>query len=103
MEGVKLKLKESLLKGKRGDNEDEGNNNSNLWSEIGKIWRVAGPAIFTRFSMFGINLITQAFIGHIGSIELAAFSLVSTVLSRFTVGIQVFNYSFIFTWCARFG
>nr|TKR75084.1 hypothetical protein D5086_0000289280 [Populus alba] len=58
-----------------------------LWTETKKMWVVAGPAIFTRFSTFGINVVSQAFIGHIGSTELAAYSLVFTVLLRFSNGI----------------
>ncbi|KAJ6433963.1 hypothetical protein OIU84_017637 [Salix udensis] len=58
-----------------------------LWTETKKMWVVAGPAIFSRFSTFGINVVSQAFIGHIGSKELAAYSLVFTVLLRFSNGI----------------
>ncbi|KAF7149216.1 hypothetical protein RHSIM_Rhsim03G0045100 [Rhododendron simsii] len=50
-----------------------------LWSEAKKMWVVAGPAIFTKMSTFGTNVISQAFVGHIGATELAAYSLVSTV------------------------
>lgn len=60
-----------------------------LWSETKKMWVVAGPAIFTRFSTFGINVISQAFIGHIGATELAAYALVATVFLRFANGILV--------------
>ncbi|KAF3441479.1 hypothetical protein FNV43_RR15393 [Rhamnella rubrinervis] len=54
-------------------------NRGSIWKESKKILVVAGP-IFTRFSAFGMNVITLAFIGHIGSTELAGFSLVMTVL-----------------------
>ncbi|KAL6336025.1 hypothetical protein AAG906_003652 [Vitis piasezkii] len=47
------------------------------------------PAIFSRFSTFGLNIISQAFIGHIGSAELAAYALVFTVLLRFANGIPI--------------
>lgn len=60
-----------------------------LWIENKKMWVVAGPAIFTRFSTFGIHIIGQAFVGHIGSTELAAYALVVTVFLRFTSGILV--------------
>lgn len=60
-----------------------------IWNESKKLWVVAGPAIFTRFSTFGTQIISQAFIGHIGSIELAAFCLVFTVFVRFSNGILV--------------
>nr|CAB3490791.1 unnamed protein product [Digitaria exilis] len=57
------------------------------WEENKKLWVVAGPSIFTRFSSFGVTVISQAFIGHIGATELAAYALVSTVLMRFSNGI----------------
>ena len=60
-----------------------------IWAEEKKLWAVAGPAIFTRFSTFGVSVISQAFIGHIGSTELAAYALVFTVIVRFGNGILV--------------
>uniref|UniRef100_A0ACD5YY91 Uncharacterized protein n=1 Tax=Avena sativa TaxID=4498 RepID=A0ACD5YY91_AVESA len=60
-----------------------------LLEENRKLWKVAGPAICTRFSGFGVTVISQAFIGHIGPTELAAYALVSTVLMRFGNGILV--------------
>lgn len=60
-----------------------------IWRENKKMWVVAAPAIFTRFTTFGTGIISQAFIGHIGSKELAAFALVSTVFLRFAQGILV--------------
>lgn len=66
-----------------------------VWKESKKIWVVAGPAIFTRFSAFGMNVISLAFVGHIGPTELAGFSLVMTVLVRFANGILV-CFSFLF-------
>lgn len=60
-----------------------------IWKENKKLWIVAGPAIFTRFSTFGVSFITQAFIGHVGHVELAAYALVFTVLTRFANGVLV--------------
>ncbi|KAF8398082.1 hypothetical protein HHK36_017008 [Tetracentron sinense] len=72
-----------------------------IWGETKKLWVVAGPAIFTRFSTFGINVISQAFIGHIGSTELAAYALVATVLLRFTNGILLGMASALETLCGQ--
>uniref|UniRef100_A0A0E0MBZ2 Protein DETOXIFICATION n=1 Tax=Oryza punctata TaxID=4537 RepID=A0A0E0MBZ2_ORYPU len=58
-----------------------------LVEENKKLWVVAGPSICARFSSFGVTVISQAFIGHIGATELAAYALVSTVLMRFSNGI----------------
>jgi MATE family multidrug resistance protein len=60
-----------------------------LLDENRKLWTVAGPSICTRFSTFGVTVISQAFVGHIGPTELAAYALVSTVLMRFSNGILV--------------
>lgn len=71
------------------DDEEELSLMKRMWEESKLMWVVAGPAIFTRFSTFGIQIISQAFVGHIGSKELAAYSLVFTVLVRFVNGILV--------------
>lgn len=88
MEGEDLKQK--LLRTEKVEEEEEG---LSLWKRVlGEsklMWVVAAPAIFTRFSTFGIQVISQAFVGHIGSRELAAFALVFTVLIRFANGILV--------------
>ncbi|KAK7852241.1 protein detoxification 20 [Quercus suber] len=60
-----------------------------VWSEMKKMWVVAVPAIFTRASTFGINVITQAFVGHIGSTELAAYSFIYTVFLSFAIGVAI--------------
>ncbi|KAL6335917.1 hypothetical protein AAG906_003542 [Vitis piasezkii] len=72
-----------------------------LWSETKKLWVVAGPAIFARFSTFGVNIISQAFIGHIGSTELAAYALVATVLLRFANGILLGMSNSLQTLCGQ--
>lgn len=72
-----------------------------IWREIKKMWVVAGPAIFTRFSTFGINVISQAFVGHIGPTELAGYALVYTVLFRFANGILLGMASALETLCGQ--
>ncbi|KAH0914555.1 hypothetical protein HID58_029001, partial [Brassica napus] len=66
--------------------EDELGMKEKVWNESKKLWVVAAPAIFTRFSTFGVSMISQAFIGHLGPIELAAYSITFTVLLRFSNG-----------------
>jgi len=74
---------------KERTSEEESSLVKRVWGESKLMWIVAAPAIFTRFSSFGINVISQAYVGHIGSRELAAFALVFTVLIRFANGILV--------------
>ncbi|XP_058079488.1 protein DETOXIFICATION 20-like [Magnolia sinica] len=94
------RLEEKFLVSKReGDGEEKLG--QRIWAESKKLWIVAAPAIFTRFSLFGIAVISQAFIGHIGSTELAAYALVSTVLLRFANGILLGMASALETLCGQ--
>ncbi|CAA2993457.1 DETOXIFICATION 21-like [Olea europaea subsp. europaea] len=98
-------MNEKLLREvKDGDNVEEEERikfKDKLWNESKKMWIVAGPAIFTRFSSFGINIISQAFVGHIGATELAAYALVFTVLLRFANGILLGMASGLETLCGQ--
>eukprot|EP01018_Ginkgo_biloba_P020287 Gb_31018 [translate_table: standard] len=69
--------------------------------ESRKLWRIAGPAILSQISMFGVNIITQAFVGHIGDLELAAFSMVITVIWGFNYGIFLGMGSALETFCGQ--
>ena len=77
--------------GDGGAEEEEVGLGRQLLEENRKLWAVAGPSICTRFSTFGVTVISQAFIGHIGPTELAAYALVSTVLMRFSNGILLWR------------
>ncbi|XP_057785849.1 protein DETOXIFICATION 21-like [Salvia miltiorrhiza] len=80
---------------------DEESLKRKILVENKKMWVVAGPAIFTRFSTFGINVISQAFVGHIGSTELAAYALVLTLLTRFANGLLLGAASGLETLCGQ--
>lgn len=82
-------MKENLLD-LAGD-EAESSLEKKIWSEIKKVLIVAGPAILTPFSTFGVHVVSQSFMGHIGSTHLAAYALVFTVLFGFVLGIQVLS------------
>lgn len=93
LEPIRLPEAEAVI-GAGGEQEEEEGNKGfgrRLLEENKKLWVVAGPSICTRFSTFGLTVISQAFIGHIGATELAAYALVSTVLMRFSHGILVSN------------
>ncbi|KAL5132783.1 Protein DETOXIFICATION 21 [Glycine soja] len=98
--GVKEKL---LIKEKKTSEQEEEELSlvKRVWNESKVMWVVAAPGIFTRFSTFGINVISQAFIGHIGSRELAAYALVFTVLIRFANGILLGMASALSTLCGQ--
>lgn len=82
-------INEKLLEAEENRASKEESLKKRAWSEAKKMWIVAAPAILIRFSTFGVNVISQAFVGHIGATELAAYALVFTVLLRFSNGILV--------------
>ena len=57
--------------------------------ESKKLWEIVGPAMFMRLVLYSLNVISQAFAGHIGDLELAAFSIANTVVSGLTFGLLV--------------
>ncbi|KAL0453324.1 UNVERIFIED_CONTAM: protein DETOXIFICATION 21, partial [Sesamum latifolium] len=91
---------EQLLRAAEDEIEEE-TFKSRIWMENKKMWVVAGPAIFTRFSTFGLNVVSQAFIGHVGSTELAAFALVATFLTKFAIGLLLGAASGLETLCGQ--
>ncbi|XP_074574886.1 protein DETOXIFICATION 21-like [Curcuma longa] len=95
----RLLLSDEKWKGEE-EAEEEGLR-QRIWKENKKMWIVAGPAIFTRFSTFGVSFITQAFIGHVGRVELAAYALVFTVLTRFANGVLLGMASALETLCGQ--
>lgn len=54
-----------------------------------KLWCLAGPAIFTSICQFSLGAVTQTFAGHLGSLELAAFSVENSIIANFCFGILV--------------
>lgn len=95
-------IKENLLDVARDDvDKAESSLKNKIWSESKKLWIVAGPAILIPFSTFGIHVVSQAFMGHIGSTELAAYALVFTGLFGFVLGIQVGMVGGVGTLCGQ--
>ncbi|URE42457.1 protein TRANSPARENT TESTA [Musa troglodytarum] len=63
-----------------------------VWNESKRLWRIVGPAIFLRTTSYSMNLVTQAFAGHLGDLELAAMSVAAT-FSGFSFGLMACLYS----------
>lgn len=76
-----------------GDHDDQDNEKLSIrvWIESKKLWRIVGPAIFSRISAFTMNIISQAFAGHLGEVELAALSIANTVIVGFNFGLLVIS------------
>ncbi|KAH0879161.1 hypothetical protein HID58_066555 [Brassica napus] len=103
MAGEGGELTAILLKktAEEGGENDKLDMKEKVWRESKKLWVVAAPAIFTRFSTSGVSLISQAFIGHLGPTELAAYSITLTVLLRFSNGILLGMASALETLCGQ--
>ncbi|KAJ4962652.1 hypothetical protein NE237_022591 [Protea cynaroides] len=91
-------IKESEIVGDYLEEEDLW---MKVWIESKKLWHIVGPAIFSRLSSFSMNVITQAFAGHIGDLELASLSIANNVLIGFSFGLLLGMASGLETLCGQ--
>ncbi|CAN1829201.1 Protein DETOXIFICATION 27 [Linum perenne] len=71
------------------------------WVETKKLWNIVGPAIFSRVTSYSMLVITQAFAGHLGDLELAGISIANNVLLGFDVGLLLGMASALETLCGQ--
>ncbi|KAI3859894.1 hypothetical protein MKX03_016529 [Papaver bracteatum] len=69
--------------------------------ESKKLWHIVGPEIFSRVMSYSTVIITQVFAGHLGDLELAAFSIAYTVFVGFTYGLLLGMASALETLCGQ--
>ncbi|XP_077215231.1 protein DETOXIFICATION 33-like [Tasmannia lanceolata] len=69
--------------------------------ESKKLWRIAGPAIFTSLCQYSLGAITQTFVGHVGTVELAAVSIEDSVIGGFAFGVMLGMGSALETLCGQ--
>ncbi|KAF8023369.1 hypothetical protein BT93_F0774 [Corymbia citriodora subsp. variegata] len=104
-EGMSLSqplLPESSPKDESKDGEDNYRDlKTKVWIETKKLWQIVGPAIFSRVSSYSMNIISQAFAGHLGEVELAAFSIANTVIVGFNFGLLLGMGSALETLCGQ--
>ncbi|KDO60637.1 hypothetical protein CISIN_1g046971mg [Citrus sinensis] len=60
-----------------------------FWTESKKLWHIVGPTIFNRVASYSLFVITQAFAGHLGDLELAAISIANNVVVALNYGLLV--------------
>ncbi|KAM7519699.1 hypothetical protein LguiB_018661 [Lonicera macranthoides] len=84
-----------------GCDEGEGKLGRRVWIESKKLWYIVGPAILSRISAYSMNVITQAFAGHLGDLELAAMSIVNNVIVGFDFGLLLGMASALETLCGQ--
>ncbi|KAJ0013917.1 hypothetical protein Pint_20807 [Pistacia integerrima] len=81
--------------------KDDSNLKGRIWAESKKLWRIALPAMLARVSQYGMFVVTQGFIGHIGEVQLAAYALIQIIAVRFANGILLGMSSATETLCGQ--
>lgn len=76
-----------------GCDEGEEKLGRRVWIESKKLWYIVGPAILSRITSYSMNVITQAFAGHLGDLDLAAISIVNNVIVGFDFGLLVLSFA----------
>ncbi|KAG5522073.1 hypothetical protein RHGRI_034322 [Rhododendron griersonianum] len=57
-----------------------------FYEESKKLWYLAAPAILTTVCQYSLGAITQVFAGHLGTTELATFSVENSIIAGFGYG-----------------
>lgn len=73
------------------NDQDSADILTRMWVESKKLWLIVGPSIFSRISTYSILVISQAFAGHLGDLDLAAISIALNVIIGFDFGLMVPN------------
>lgn len=60
-----------------------------FWIETVKLWKIAAPIAFNTLCQYGINSVTNIFVGHIGNFELSAVAISLSVIGTFSFGFMV--------------
>ncbi|PIA51984.1 hypothetical protein AQUCO_01000095v1 [Aquilegia coerulea] len=90
-----------LLINQEEEEEERDSLIERVWIELKKIWKVAGPAIFSRVAMFSMTLISQAFAGHLSNLDLASISIATTVIITISFGFLLGMASALETLCGQ--
>ncbi|KAI5355662.1 PREDICTED: DETOXIFICATION [Prunus dulcis] len=83
--------------------EDEENEELLLrvWIESKKLWRIVGPNIINRLAGYSMTVITQAFAGHLGNVELASISIATNIIVGFGFALLLGMASALETLCGQ--
>ncbi|XP_059443609.1 protein DETOXIFICATION 27-like [Corylus avellana] len=87
--------------GKDDDDDQDQDLARRVWIESKKLWHIVGPAIFSRLASYSMLIITQAFAGHLGDLELAAISIANNVVVGFDFGLLLGMASALETLCGQ--
>ncbi|KAK2973378.1 hypothetical protein RJ640_024861 [Escallonia rubra] len=69
--------------------------------ETVKLWEIGGAIAITTLCQFGMNSVTDMFVGHLGNIDLSSVSIALTVLGTFSFGFMLGMGSALETLCGQ--
>ncbi|KAK4431463.1 protein DETOXIFICATION 35 [Sesamum alatum] len=69
--------------------------------ESAKLWRIGGPIAFQTLCLYGVNSVATIFVGHLGDVELSAFSIAISVVGTFAFGFMLGMGSALETLCGQ--
>ncbi|KAH9712821.1 protein DETOXIFICATION 27 [Citrus sinensis] len=101
LEDTKVPLLDDLASTVPSEDDSDQNLTRKFWVESKKLWYIVGPAIFSRLTSYSMLVITQAFAGHLGDIELAAISIANNVIVGFDFGLLLGMASALETLCGQ--
>ena len=82
-----------LLVSNHSGHEDGGEEKVGFVKQFGieskRLWKIAGPAIFTALCQYSLGALTQTFAGFVGDLELAAVSIENSVIAGLAFGVMV--------------
>ncbi|CAI0422074.1 unnamed protein product [Linum tenue] len=91
----------ALVKDKNAPHDAADDIVTKVWTETKKLWHIVGPAIFSRLASYSMLVITQAFAGHLGDLELAGISIANNVIVGFDFGLLLGMASALETLCGQ--
>ncbi|RZC46896.1 hypothetical protein C5167_039843 [Papaver somniferum] len=83
------------------NDEEQEDLTRRVWIESKKLWHIVGPSVFSRIASYTMNVITQAFAGHLGNLELASITIANTVIVGFSFGLLLGMASALETLCGQ--
>ncbi|KMT08607.1 hypothetical protein BVRB_6g138860 [Beta vulgaris subsp. vulgaris] len=72
-----------------------------VWAESDKLWHIVGPSIISRVASYSFLVVTQAFAGHLGDLELAAMSISCNIIVGLDYGLMLGMASALETLCGQ--
>uniref|UniRef100_A0A7N0ULU8 Protein DETOXIFICATION n=1 Tax=Kalanchoe fedtschenkoi TaxID=63787 RepID=A0A7N0ULU8_KALFE len=94
-------IAEEGLKGGADGGGHAGDLRTRICDESKKLWHIVGPEVLCRISSSTMNLVTQAFAGHLGDVELASFYIANNVIVGFNYGLLLGMASALETLCGQ--